>query len=65
MPGYASHVTCTGDGLRERQETVVGHVHGEIDQDIDAVLANLFGKVGVIQRQHVVPCIGGAAMATR
>ena len=43
---------------REGEQPIAGGVAGEIDQDIDAVAADLFGKFFIAQSDRAVPVIG-------
>ena len=45
-----------GRGLvGEGDHAVVRHVHGEIDENVNAVAADLCGKIGVGDAQNIVP----------
>ncbi|CAM2183217.1 hypothetical protein PSAC2689_50035 [Paraburkholderia sacchari] len=50
---------------REQQAPPGGHVHREVDKDVDAVLADLPRERGVVERVHVAPDIDETFEALR
>ena len=54
-PGHLNRRRFAG----EQQGTAVGHVHGQIDEDIDAVCANLLREAFVVEfKQHLSASYG-------
>src|SRR5436190_21390260 len=49
----------------ECQQTIVGHVHRQIDQDVDAIRADLIREPGVRQADYVVPDVRTATYPLR
>ena len=52
---------CGFDG--EEGQAVMGHVHGEIDEDVDLIGADFVGKLRIGKRADIVPDVGGFAKA--
>ena len=43
---------------REQQGPAAGHVHGQIDEDVDAILLNDGGQRLIVQGPHFAPMVG-------
>ena len=49
----------------EDQQAIVGHVHGQVDEDVDPVLADRCGHLLVVQSDDAPPAVGVAAQPLR
>ena len=64
VPGYASQHTWTGAGLRAKTSSLAAfHVHRQVDEDVDPVVADAIRQGGVVHAGDGVRPVGVAQQA--